>query len=578
MKKRTASLVVVSLLLLSSLAASVMAQSVHLHDGDARSFGDPPDVVAYANVEYCSPPNGVTITDSGSPTIWRHYEWIALRTDDWIEATCTIAGTTAVGVQFYGDSNDGWARVLVDGTEVWTGDTYGPGVGPNSFIKYLEISGLTPGSHTVRVENMGTNGAGGGDDVTIYFFDFRQLKQVFLPIAFRNHGGPVEKDIGPEGGRLEHSYGASLELPSGSIPQPLTFSIEVQDSLPAPLPSNVSALGKAVKFGPSDIYFGVPALIRLPVPSGVDEARINMYTYKEGEWRLVPAHVEENHLLAGTSSFSWFTIGQLSYANPQYEHKALVHVNRTTEDEIIVSLRSWDLAHPDRDSSPTGWSVGLGPFNFWRSDQACSTFPQGTYTFWVYSPRLDRTCWTDAYTLGVGSSPYCISAERVILTVSNWWGGSCFAGNPTGNVPGQPVLGVGSLRFTLRWSTQADLDLHVQAPDGYVWYVSPGPTSNGGQLDRDSICLDYGQPGFGVENVYWPAGRAPAGQYTVSVAYFWDCETGATNVPFRLEVTDDGGQYQSWDGTVAEDYPELYTPIGQIPSQSKWSTTWTRQP
>jgi hypothetical protein len=148
MKKRTTPLVVVSLLLLSSLAASVMAQSVHLHDGDARSFGDPPDVVAYANVEYCSPPNGVTITDSGSPTIWRYYEWIALRTNDWIEATCTIAGTAAVGVQFYGDSNDGWARVLVDSTE--------------------------------------------------YFFGFRQLKQVFLPIAFRNHGGPVEKDIGPE--------------------------------------------------------------------------------------------------------------------------------------------------------------------------------------------------------------------------------------------------------------------------------------------------------------------------------------------------------------------------------------------
>jgi hypothetical protein len=573
--KRGVSLIVASLLLLASLAVGVTAQSIHLYDGDARYFDDPPDVVAYANVNHVAPPSGVTITDSGG--LWRYYEWIALREQgQWIEAMCDCAGTTAVGVQFYGDANDGWARVLVDGTEVWTGDTYGPGVGPDSFIKYLEVSGLTPGSHTVRVENMGINGGGLGDDVAVYFFGFRQLQQVFLPIVAKGLGGPVEKDIGPEGGKLVHPYGASLELPAGSIPQPLTFSIEVQDSLPAPLPSNVSAVGKAVKFGPSDIYFGIPALIRLPVPSGIDETRVNMYSYKDGEWRLVPAHVEENHLLAGTSSFSWFTIGQLSTVSPLYEHKAFVHVNRTTEDEVIVSLRSWDLAHPDRDRPPLGWSVGLGPFNFWRSDQECSIFPQGTYTFWVYAPRLERTCWTDAYSLGSGSSPYCINGEPVIITVSSWWAGSCFAGNPTGNVPGQPVLGVGSLRFTLRWSAQADLDLHVQAPDGYIWYSGPGPTANGGQLDRDSICIDYGEPGFGVENVYWPAGRAPAGQYTVSVAYFNHCGTGATNVPFRLEVTDDNGRYQSWDGTVGEEYRVLNVPIWQIPSQSKWSTTWTR--
>jgi len=59
----------------------------------------------------------------------------------------------------------------VDGAEVWTGDTYAPtAVG---FIKYLEISGLTPGPHTIRVENMGIQGTGSaGDDVAVYFFGF----------------------------------------------------------------------------------------------------------------------------------------------------------------------------------------------------------------------------------------------------------------------------------------------------------------------------------------------------------------------------------------------------------------------
>ena len=129
----------------------------------------------------------------------------------------------------------------------------------------------------------------------------------------------------------------------------------------------------------------------------------------------------------------------------------------------------------------------------------------------------------------------------------------------------------------MRWTAQADLDLHVQAPDGHIWYGNPGPTANSGQPDRDSICVDYGQSNFGVGNIYWPTGQALPGQYTVSVAFFSNCGTGATNVPFRLEVNDDNGQYQSWDDTVAEEYRVLNTPIWQIPSQSKWSATWTRQ-
>jgi hypothetical protein len=91
--------------------------------------------------------------------------------DSWVEVETTV-DTTSIGVQFWGDTNDGWARVLVDGSEVWTGDIYGidsnyPG---GAFVKYLEISGLTPGRHTIRVENMGVSGAGGGGDVCMLLF------------------------------------------------------------------------------------------------------------------------------------------------------------------------------------------------------------------------------------------------------------------------------------------------------------------------------------------------------------------------------------------------------------------------
>jgi len=99
-------LILVSLLLLAALPVGVTAQTVQLYDGDARYFDDPPDLIAYANINHASPPSGVTITDGGG--LWRHYEWIALmQQGQWIEATYSGPDTTSVGVQLWGDSNDG---------------------------------------------------------------------------------------------------------------------------------------------------------------------------------------------------------------------------------------------------------------------------------------------------------------------------------------------------------------------------------------------------------------------------------------------------------------------------------------
>ena len=104
--------------------ADTLTPTALLHGGDARHFDAPLDIIAYASVNYTSPPSGVTITDSGD--LWRYHEWIALmQQGQWIEATYAGMDTTKVGVQFWGDANDGWARVLVDGTEVWTGSIYG---------------------------------------------------------------------------------------------------------------------------------------------------------------------------------------------------------------------------------------------------------------------------------------------------------------------------------------------------------------------------------------------------------------------------------------------------------------------
>ena len=82
----------------------------------------------------------------------------------WLEVTWSDP-TDTVGVQFCGDSNDGWARILVDGEVLWTGNTYHA---EGKFRQYVALGGLPLQPHHVRVEATGQAGAeGGGAHVTV---------------------------------------------------------------------------------------------------------------------------------------------------------------------------------------------------------------------------------------------------------------------------------------------------------------------------------------------------------------------------------------------------------------------------
>jgi len=101
----------------------------------------------------------------------------------WAEISWTEP-TTTVGVQFWGDSNDGIARVLVNGKEEWRGSTQGANV---TFEQYIAISGLPNRAHTVRVEAI-TDAAfpSGGNDVAVAAFGWGtagdvSVNKVFLP-------------------------------------------------------------------------------------------------------------------------------------------------------------------------------------------------------------------------------------------------------------------------------------------------------------------------------------------------------------------------------------------------------------
>lgn len=78
--------------------------------------------------------------------------------------------------------------------------------------------------------------------------------------------------------------------------------------------------------------------------------------------------------------------------------------------------------------------------------------------------------------------------------------------------------------ITLTWNNDADLDLHVIDPFGEEIWFNNTISESGGILDIDDL------DGFGPENVSWPVGGAPTGEYNVYVHhYYWEDEDWRPN-------------------------------------------------
>jgi len=143
--------------------------TVAVYQGNAQNFTHKPGRIAFANaIEYPSPA-GISITFSGPSDDFSYTffeRWVFLNQEGvWIEASTSDA-VTAMGVQFWGDTDDGWAEVSLDGVPVWLGNTRGtdenyPG---GAYVNYVEVTGLSGGPHTLRVQNAGEG------VTTVYFF------------------------------------------------------------------------------------------------------------------------------------------------------------------------------------------------------------------------------------------------------------------------------------------------------------------------------------------------------------------------------------------------------------------------
>lgn len=108
--------------------------------------------------------------------------------------------------------------------------------------------------------------------------------------------------------------------------------------------------------------------------------------------------------------------------------------------------------------------------------------------------------------------------------------------------------GYGDVQATLIWDNDADLDLHVIDPSGEeIWWHNKYAYS-GGILDVDDI------NGYGPENIYWPQGEAPHGNYEVYIHYYkWPNESWRPSTSNYTVLLTAFGRIKKFSGSIALD-------------------------
>ncbi len=109
-------------------------------------------------------------------------------------------------------------------------------------------------------------------------------------------------------------------------------------------------------------------------------------------------------------------------------------------------------------------------------------------------------------------------------------------------------LGTGDVQATLRWTGDADLDLHVIDPEGFEIFFQNARSPSGGTLDVDMVPEICGSSPSNVENVFWPEGGSVPGLYQAFV-YHYDSSCASTS-SYELELKIDGVVVASDSGTL----------------------------
>jgi hypothetical protein len=110
------------------------------------------------------------------------------------------------------------------------------------------------------------------------------------------------------------------------------------------------------------------------------------------------------------------------------------------------------------------------------------------------------------------------------------------------------MSGTGDVKVTLSFDRLHDLDLHVVEPNGDEIFYDHPMSETGGQLDLDSgsQCMTTSA---NAENIFWPPGGAPAGDYRVFVQNYQQCSAG--DITFTVRVAYDS-VVNTYTGTFSD--------------------------
>ena len=96
-------------------------------------------------------------------------------------------------------------------------------------------------------------------------------------------------------------------------------------------------------------------------------------------------------------------------------------------------------------------------------------------------------------------------------------------------------VGNGDVQVSVSWTGASDVDLHVYDPSGEEVYFGNPTAASGGTLDLDSNAA-CNIDNVNNENVVWPVGGAPRGDYRVVVSYWDDCGVGRSDYVVTVQA------------------------------------------
>ena len=138
-----------------------------------------------------------------------------------------------------------------------------------------------------------------------------------------------------------------------------------------------------------------------------------------------------------------------------------------------------------------------------------------------------------------------------------------------------PIPSTGDVQILLKWHDLNDLDLLCRTPSNeWIWYKNEF-SSDGGQLEIDMNANPQYLSRNPVENIYWPTGGAPNGDYEVYVSFYDRHENHNTPTSFEVTIKYDGKTevVKSSVSTIKEDKHISSFSIGNSASNSQTRNT-----